>query len=81
MHRSQQQQASDHSQYFPVPKSGQVLVRTYVLKYVEFLNVFGGMSGVLNLYCLVSSDGLPAGVGCRQTPRRGIAGRQRSVIR
>jgi hypothetical protein len=39
MHRSQQQQASDHSQYFPVPKSGQVLVRTYVLKYVEFLNV------------------------------------------
>src|ERR1039457_3426573 len=32
-----------------VPKSGQVLVRTYVLKYVEFPRILGGMSGVLNL--------------------------------
>src|ERR1017187_8878253 len=32
-----------------VRKSGQVLVRTYVLKYVEFPRILGGMSGVLNL--------------------------------
>lgn len=30
-------------------KSGQVLVRTYVLKYVDFPKLFGGMSGVLKL--------------------------------
>src|ERR1019366_7103260 len=33
----------------PVPKSGRVLVRTYVLKYVEFPRILGGMSGVLKL--------------------------------
>src|SRR5436309_2904066 len=32
-----------------VRKSGQVLVRTHVLKYRDFPRVFGGMSGVLNL--------------------------------
>src|ERR1035441_3170496 len=32
-----------------VRKSGQVLVRTYVLKYVEFPRILGGMSGVLKL--------------------------------
>jgi hypothetical protein len=30
-------------------KSGQVLVRTYVLKHAEFPKVYWGMSGVLNL--------------------------------
>ena len=34
---------------FPVRKSGQVLVRTYVLKDVEFPKVLEGMSGVLIL--------------------------------
>jgi len=30
-------------------KSGQVLVRTYVLKHAEFPKVYWGMSGVLKL--------------------------------
>jgi hypothetical protein len=33
-----------------VRKSGQVLVRTHVLKYQDFPKVFGGMSGVLNFW-------------------------------
>jgi hypothetical protein len=38
----------------PAQKSGQVLVRTYVLKYAEFAKDLGGMSGVLTLPCRFS---------------------------
>ena len=43
-------------------KSGQVLVRTYVLKYVEFPKALGGMSGVLTLRHTTAMHLLQSGV-------------------
>ena len=49
--------AQTASQQFFRQKSGQVLVRTHVLKYVEFPKVIGGMSGVLVLGNVAGSPG------------------------